>query len=75
YLHVMIDEFQDTNLAQYMLAKQVAGKYRNICVVGDPDQSIYSWRFADLRHILDFERDYQDAKVVFLEQNYRSTQT
>ena len=75
YLHVMIDEFQDTNLAQYMLAKQLAGKYRNICVVGDPDQSIYSWRSADLRHILDFERDYQDARIVFLEQNYRSTQT
>ncbi|MFA4835661.1 MAG: UvrD-helicase domain-containing protein [Dehalococcoidia bacterium] len=75
YLHVMIDEFQDTNLAQYILAKQLAGKYRNICVVGDPDQSIYSWRSADLRHILDFERDYKDAKVVLLEQNYRSTQT
>jgi DNA helicase-2/ATP-dependent DNA helicase PcrA len=75
YLHVMIDEFQDTNLAQYALAKQLAGKHRNICAVGDPDQSIYSWRFADLRHIMDFERDYQDARVVFLEQNYRSTQT
>lgn len=75
YLHVMIDEFQDTNLAQYVLARQLAGKHRNICAVGDPDQSIYSWRFADLRHIMDFERDYQDARVVFLEQNYRSTQT
>ncbi len=74
YLHVMIDEFQDTNRAQYILSKQLAGKYRNICVVGDPDQSIYSWRHADLRHILDFEKDYPDAKVVFLEQNYRSTQ-
>ena len=74
YLHVMIDEFQDTNRAQYALSKQLAGKYRNICVVGDPDQSIYSWRHADLRHILDFEKDYPDAKVVFLEQNYRSTQ-
>ncbi|MBT9148894.1 MAG: ATP-dependent helicase [Dehalococcoidia bacterium] len=75
YLHVMIDEFQDTNLAQYTLASQLAGKHRNLCAVGDPDQSIYSWRFADLRHIMDFERDYQDARVVFLEQNYRSTQT
>jgi DNA helicase-2/ATP-dependent DNA helicase PcrA len=75
YLHVMIDEFQDTNLAQYIISKQLAGQYRNICVVGDPDQSIYSWRQADLRHILDFERDYPDVKVVFLEQNYRSTQT
>ncbi len=74
YLHVMIDEFQDTNLAQYILSKQLAGEYRNICVVGDPDQSIYSWRHADLRHILDFEKDYPDAKVVLLEQNYRSTQ-
>ncbi len=75
YLHVMIDEFQDTNRAQYILSKQLAGKYRNICVVGDPDQSIYSWRQADLRHILDFERDYPDVKIVFLEQNYRSTRT
>ncbi len=75
YLHVLIDEFQDTNIAQYQLAKQLAGKYRNICVVGDPDQSIYSWRFADLRNILSFERDYPDAKLVFLEQNYRSTKT
>ena len=75
YLHVMIDEFQDTNLAQYILSRQLAGKYKNICVVGDPDQSIYSWRQANLRHILDFEKDYPDVKIVFLEQNYRSTQT
>ena len=75
YLHVLIDEFQDTNIAQYALAKQLAGKYRNICVVGDPDQSIYSWRFADLRNILSFENDYPDAKVVVLEQSYRSTKT
>jgi len=75
YLHVMIDEFQDTNRAQYILSTQLAGKYRNICVVGDPDQSIYSWRHADLRHILGFEKDYPNVKVLFLEQNYRSTQT
>jgi len=74
YLHIQVDEFQDTNLVQYELVKQLAGKYRNICVVGDPDQSIYSWRSADLRNILNFEKDYPDAKVVLLEQNYRSTQ-
>ena len=74
YLHLQVDEFQDTNLVQYELMKQLAGKYRNICVVGDPDQSIYSWRSADLRNILNFEKDYPDAKVVLLEQNYRSTQ-
>jgi len=73
YLHLLVDEFQDTNLTQYELIKQLGGKYRNICVVGDPDQSIYSWRFADLRNILSFEKDYPDAKVVLLEQNYRST--
>jgi len=74
YLHVMVDEFQDTNKAQYVLSKQLAGKYRNICVVGDPDQSIYSWRHADVGNILDFEKDFPEVKIVFLEQNYRSTQ-
>ena len=73
YLHLQVDEFQDTNLVQYELVKQLAGKFRNICAVGDPDQSIYSWRFADLRNILNFEKDYPEAKVILLEQNYRST--
>jgi DNA helicase-2/ATP-dependent DNA helicase PcrA len=74
YLHILVDEFQDTNLVQYELIRQLGGKLHNICVVGDPDQSIYSWRFADLRNILSFEKDYPEAKVVLLEQNYRSTQ-
>ncbi len=74
YLHIHIDEFQDTNIAQYVLAKQWAGRHRNICVVGDPDQSIYTWRAADIRNILNFEHDFPDATVVILDQNYRSTQ-
>ncbi|HLA19004.1 MAG TPA: UvrD-helicase domain-containing protein, partial [Dehalococcoidia bacterium] len=74
YLHVHIDEFQDTNVAQYVLAKQWASRHRNICVVGDPDQSIYTWRAADIRNILNFENDYPDATVIILDQNYRSTQ-
>ena len=73
YTHVLVDEFQDTNIAQYVLLKQLAGRNSDICVVGDPDQSIYSWRFADLRNIFSFEADYPQAQVVLLEQNYRST--
>ncbi|MCK4369239.1 MAG: UvrD-helicase domain-containing protein [Dehalococcoidales bacterium] len=73
YLHILVDEFQDTNLVQYELIKHLGGSKHNICVVGDPDQSIYSWRFADLRNILSFEKDFPEAKVVLLEQNYRST--
>ncbi len=73
FLFILIDEYQDTNFAQYLLQKLLAGKYRNICVTGDPDQSIYGWRGANLGNIMGFERDYPDAKVVRLEQNYRST--
>lgn len=75
YRYVHVDEFQDTNIAQYVLAKHWAGHHRNICVVGDPDQSIYTWRAADIRNILNFEHDFPDAQVVILDQNYRSTQT
>lgn len=73
--YILIDEYQDTNHAQYIIAHAMAQKHRNMCVVGDPDQSIYAWRGADIQNIMDFEKDYPEAKVVKLEQNYRSSKT
>ena len=75
FKYIFIDEYQDTNEAQYTLSKMISAKYKNICVVGDDAQSIYSWRGANFKNILNFEKDYKDAKVILLEQNYRSTKT
>jgi DNA helicase-2/ATP-dependent DNA helicase PcrA len=73
FRYILVDEYQDTNRAQYQLVNLLADKYRNVCVVGDADQGVYSWRGATIQNLLDFERDYPDAEVFLMEQNYRST--
>lgn len=75
FKYVFVDEYQDTNKSQYELIRLISGRYKNICVVGDPDQSIYKFRGADISNILNFEKDFENATTILLEQNYRSTKT